>query len=72
MSLFFPAKSFAAIIFNSGEGFATMQGGADDTSGFDYVGHFLVISAPVPEPENYVMLLAGLGLLLGFASRRGK
>lgn len=36
------------------------------TSGFDYA-----TTAPVPEPETYAMMLAGLGLL-GFAARRRK
>ncbi len=31
----------------------------------------IVLSAPVPEPESYAMLLAGLGLI-GFAARRKK
>lgn len=31
----------------------------------------IVLTAPVPEPEIYAMLLAGLGLL-GFVARRGK
>ena len=37
-------------------------------SGFDYSQHS---AAPIPEPETYTMLLAGLGLL-GFAGRRRK
>ena len=37
------------------------------TSGFDYYQQ----TAPIPEPETYAMLLAGLGLL-GFAARRRK
>lgn len=37
-------------------------------SGFDYA---VAYSAPVPEPEIYAMLLAGLGLL-GFTARRRK
>lgn len=32
---------------------------------------FTVVTAPIPEPETYAMLLAGLGLL-GFAARRRK
>ena len=36
------------------------------SSGFDYAHAF---SQPVPEPETYAMLLAGLGLL-GFSARR--
>ena len=32
-------------------------------------GQLMLMTAPVPEPETYAMLLAGLGLL-GFARRR--
>jgi len=39
-----------------------------DFYGFDYL-KLSDIAAPVPEPETYAMLLAGLGLL-GFANRR--
>jgi hypothetical protein len=31
----------------------------------------IMVAAPVPEPETYAMMLAGLGLL-GFAARRRK
>jgi hypothetical protein len=34
-------------------------------------GHWVTSAVPVPEPETYAMLLAGLGLL-GFAARRRK
>jgi hypothetical protein len=34
-------------------------------------GHEIGVTTPVPEPETYAMLLAGLGLL-GFAARRRK
>jgi hypothetical protein len=41
-------------------------------SGHDYsVDPTAVVSAPVPEPESYVMLLAGIGVL-GFVARRRK
>jgi hypothetical protein len=32
----------------------------------------LVNTAPVPEPETYAMLLAGLGLMAGIAHRRSR
>jgi hypothetical protein len=38
----------------------------------DYTSYYVIeYSAPVPEPETYAMLLAGLGLL-GFAAQRRK
>lgn len=40
-------------------------------SGFNWLNAFGPVTAPVPEPETYAMLLAGLGLL-GFAARRRK
>ena len=35
------------------------------------MGQVAVIGSPIPEPETYAMLLAGLGLL-GFIARRRK
>lgn len=35
-----------------------------------YGGYFTVNTAPVPEPASYAMLLAGLGLVGAYASRR--
>jgi hypothetical protein len=43
---------------------------ASTSSGFDVINGFPA-AAPVPEPETYAMMLAGLGLL-GFAARRRK
>lgn len=37
----------------------------------DLVSEHITLTTPVPEPETYAMLLAGLGLL-GFAARRRK
>jgi hypothetical protein len=45
-------------------GFTAANGLATD-------GHFVTSAVPVPEPETYAMLLAGLGLL-GFVARRRK
>jgi hypothetical protein len=38
----------------------------------DIQGTFLVVTTPVPEPESYAMLLAGLGLIGCVARRRQK
>ena len=40
-------------------------------SGFNWLNAYGPVTAPVPEPETYAMLLAGLGLL-GFAAQRRK
>jgi probable HAF family extracellular repeat protein len=47
--------------------------GADRTeaAGINNHGQVVVIGNPIPEPETYAMLLAGLGLL-GFIGRRRK
>ncbi|WP_153118038.1 SdiA-regulated domain-containing protein [Rhodocyclus tenuis] len=41
----------------------------DGASGLAAGSQLIVLSAPVPEPESYAMLLAGLGML-GFVARR--
>jgi hypothetical protein len=40
--------------------------------GAAYSGALSVVAAPVPEPESYAMLLAGLGVMGGIAMRRNK
>lgn len=42
----------------------------DGTSGLATGSQLIVLSAPVPEPESYAMLLAGLGMLGFIAYRR--
>jgi hypothetical protein len=45
----------------------------DGTSGPNASGVYYALSmAPVPEPETYAMLLAGLGLMGGIARRKQK
>jgi len=52
--------------------FPERVGWIDVSSAFlQRAGTVLVFSAPVPEPESYAMLIAGLGLL-GFTARRRK
>lgn len=45
------------------------NGGALATGGTGRIDNFTVTAAPVPEPETYALMLAGLGLL-GLAARR--
>ena len=76
------AISFTALLSLQGQGaqFDTLSANFANTAqvalslpvGYSFAsasGHFL--SAPVPEPETYAMILAGLGLL-GFVARRRK
>ena len=57
------------LFFRSGE----YDGSGLSTNGTnnDYLVWGVNVAAPIPEPETYAMLLAGLGLL-GFAARRRK
>lgn len=52
---------------SGGSSFGSIDGQYDGSITFN----FGPVAAPVPEPETYAMLLAGLGLL-GFAARRRK
>jgi hypothetical protein len=46
-------------------------GALTEATGINNLGQVAVIGSIIPEPETYVMLLAGLSLL-GFIARRGK
>lgn len=52
--------------------FASSQGGLSGTIGSTIQGSAEWAAAPVPEPETYAMLLAGLGLIGACVSRRRK
>ncbi|MEP7099924.1 MAG: FxDxF family PEP-CTERM protein [Burkholderiales bacterium] len=43
--------------------------GLQSPAAASYAGNLAVVAAPVPEPETYALLLAGLGVL-GFVARR--
>lgn len=60
-------EEFAAVLSNADR----LQIDADWNLGADYVKLDNVTISPVPEPETYAMMLAGLGLL-GFMARRKK
>jgi probable HAF family extracellular repeat protein len=47
----------------------SLPGGAAYATGINNDGQVAVNLSPIPEPETYAMLLAGLGLL-GFIARR--
>lgn len=57
-------------LFNPGSYYFKISGTADGTFGGQYV--FAVTTLPVPEPESYAMLLAGLGVMGAIAVRRNK
>lgn len=57
-------------LFSPGGYYFKLSGTADGTFGGQYV--FAVTTLPVPEPESYAMLLAGLGVMGAIAMRRNK
>ena len=56
----------------TGDWYYTISGEANGTKGGHYSFWVGTYTAPVPEPETYAMLLAGLGLMGTIARRRGK
>jgi hypothetical protein len=62
-------NDFVGSVFDEGEPVFTDPD--QDPIGLIGMTYHLGYVAPVPEPETYAMLLAGLGLL-GFAARRRK
>lgn len=61
----------AILTLQAGETLDFVVGHSSDGYGFDNTPLNVTINAPVPEPETYALMLAGLGLV-GFASRRQK
>ena len=57
-------------LFSPGSYYFKLSGTADGAFGGQYV--FAVTTLPVPEPESYAMLLAGLGVMGAIAMRRNK
>lgn len=60
-------------LFKEGQGYRLYSYDSEGPAGLvDSYGSFSASLnvAPVPEPETYAMMLAGLGLIMGFASRR--
>jgi hypothetical protein len=57
-----PAGTFSLVVSGTG-----VTGGSAS-----YGGNIVALAAPVPEPESYAMLLAGLGVMGAIALRRNK
>lgn len=49
--------------------YSIVVSGTQTPGAASYAGNLAVVAAPVPEPETYALLLAGLGVL-GFVARR--
>lgn len=64
-----PADGFTFSGLAAGNYALNVLGFATGTGGGFYAGGFVTETAPIPEPETYAMLLAGLGMI-GFMIRR--
>jgi hypothetical protein len=73
MSLLVPTASFAGLAANSRIVFAVQYGGDDSvvpgSGASDGFEEWSAVTAAVPEPETYALMLAGFGAL-GFVARR--
>lgn len=64
-----PSDGFSFSGLAAGSYALNVLGFATGTEGGFYAGGFITETAPIPEPETYAMLLAGLGMI-GFMVRR--
>lgn len=65
-----PADGFTFSGLAAGSYALNVLGYAEGASGGFYAGGVIAETAPVPEPETYALMLAGLGLVGFVASRR--
>jgi len=63
-------SSFSFTGLSAGTYALNVIGFASGAKGGIYGGSFVVETAPVPEPETYALMLAGLGMIGFMASRR--
>lgn len=64
--------AFAATGLGAGTYYFEVKGVALNGTSGNYAGNVNLSLAPVPEPDSYAMLFAGLGLMGAIARRRGK
>lgn len=65
-----PSDGFTFGGLTAGSYALSVLGFADGSSGGFYAGGFIAETAPVPEPETYALMLAGLGMVIFMAARR--
>jgi hypothetical protein len=67
-----PADGYSFTGLASGNYTLTFVGFATGTLGGSYGGAILAQTAPIPEPETYALMLAGLGMVGFMAARRSR
>jgi hypothetical protein len=73
LSVFIPTSAFAGVAMDSRLIFGTGMGGVLDAEagdGFEEWGYRAAVTAAVPEPGTYAMMLAGLAVVGGIDRRR--